>query len=189
VQLPSLEGSLAVTVASVGVGVILLLFGRKLFWLLVGSVGFVAGLSAATLVYAAPSDPGVLLVALGCGVVGAILALLVQKIAIRVAGFVGGALLVLSFLHATTMESEGLLWAIVLIGGITGTILIGIIFDWVLIVLSSFCGAYLVVHGFALQGDDASFVLLALFAVGIVVQGRTKMTGRTGNEKEAAAPR
>ena len=69
----------------------LLLAGRKLFWLLVGAVGFMLGLELASRI-AFRSQWMLVLAALVLGVAFALLAVFVETVAIGVAGFLGGGL-------------------------------------------------------------------------------------------------
>ena len=80
------------TVPVVGalIGIVILFFGRKLFWLCVAAVGFLAGIELAPHLVTEPSPLLQLGVALVLGLLGTLLALLLQKIAIAVVGFLAG---------------------------------------------------------------------------------------------------
>src|SRR2546430_10932053 len=80
----------SVTIVGVLIGVVILFFGRKLFWLCVAAVGFAVGVEIAPLLVNEPSSLLALLIALVLGVLGALLALFLQKIAIAVLGFLAG---------------------------------------------------------------------------------------------------
>ena len=82
--------NLSVPIISVIVGAAILLFGRKLFWLFVAALGFAVGVEIAAYFMREPPAWLTLIVALGCGVAGALLAILLQKLAIAVAGFIAG---------------------------------------------------------------------------------------------------
>src|SRR5205823_14268624 len=82
--------NLSVPIISVVIGAAILLFGRKLFWLFVAALGFAVGLEMAAYFMREPPQWMTLLVALGCGVIGALLAILLQKLAIAIAGFIAG---------------------------------------------------------------------------------------------------
>ena len=73
------------------VGGLLLGLGRKLFWFFVAASGFVAGLYIADRVLSIRPEWLVLVIGLVLGVIGAIAAVFIQKIAIGVAGFLAGA--------------------------------------------------------------------------------------------------
>src|SRR4029450_13045834 len=80
------------SVAIVGalIGVVILFFGRKLFWLCVAAVGFAAGVQIAPHLVHEPSPLMALIIALVLGLIGALLALFLQKVAIAVLGFLAG---------------------------------------------------------------------------------------------------
>src|SRR5260370_12708697 len=72
------------------IGAVILLFGRKLFWLFVAAVGFAAGVELAPHLIQEPSPLLALTLALVLGFVGAFLAIFLQKIAIPLARFLSG---------------------------------------------------------------------------------------------------
>src|SRR5690348_12988135 len=66
---------------SIVVGLLLLFLGRKLFWLFVGAVGFLVGVEVAATLF--PHQPDwSLIVGLILGLIGAVIAIFVQKISI-----------------------------------------------------------------------------------------------------------
>src|SRR5438046_9773578 len=88
VQNPSMHFSVAIVGALIGI--VILLFGRKLFWLCVAAIGFAAGAEIAPHLVNEPSPLLALTVALVLGLIGALLALFLQNIAISVLGFIAG---------------------------------------------------------------------------------------------------
>jgi hypothetical protein len=154
------------------IGLVLLLFGRRLFWLLVGVVGFMAGWTLAMGGWHHGGSGGGLLLALLAGIVGVIVAFMAQRLAVAVAGFLLGAYFVagmmgwpLSALHA----GQAL---ILLVVGVIAAVLAMMLFDIALIVYSSLAGAGLILYGakLHLSGDVRFLLLLALAAVGAAVQ-------------------
>src|SRR5437879_13729688 len=90
---PSMHSSTAIV--GVLIGVVILFFGRKLFWLCVAAVGFAVGVEIAPHIIQEPSSILGLIVALALGLLGALLALFLQIVAIDVIcflvdGFVAG---------------------------------------------------------------------------------------------------
>ena len=75
------------TIVGVLIGVVILFFGRKLFWLCVAAVGFAVGMEIAPLLVNEASSLLALVIALVFGVLGALLALFIQKVAIAVPRF------------------------------------------------------------------------------------------------------
>src|SRR5437763_7374395 len=86
----SLPANLSVPIIGVIVGAAILLFGRKLFWLFVAALGFAVGIEIAAYFIHEPPPWVTLVIALGLGFLGAIFAIMLQKFAIAVAGFVAG---------------------------------------------------------------------------------------------------
>jgi hypothetical protein len=152
------------------VGIALLLLGRKLFWLFVGGTGFVAGALLATLILQRQPAWVVLLVALVVGIVGAVLALFLQRLAIGFAGFLSGAYLVFTLLRALGQPRGILLWLLAFVGGLLGAILVGVLFDWALIVLSSLTGSAVVVEATGLALLPGLLLFAVLLAIGITAQ-------------------
>src|SRR5256884_4627890 len=86
--LPSMHSSTAIV--GILIGVVVLIFGRKLFWLCVAAVGFAAGFEVAPHFVHEPTPLLMLTLGLVFGFIGALLALFLQKVAIAVAGFLAG---------------------------------------------------------------------------------------------------
>jgi uncharacterized membrane protein YeaQ/YmgE (transglycosylase-associated protein family) len=157
--------------ASAVVGIVLLLAGRRLFWLFVAVMGFVVGTEIAAELFPQQSEMmmigGVIL-----GIAGAVLAFLVQKIAIGVGGFLAGGYLLMILLRNWEIHIGPYSWIAFLVGGIIGAMLMMSVFNWALIILSSSSGAYLIVHAFPMDRNVASAVTVALIVLGCLVQGR-----------------
>jgi hypothetical protein len=156
------------------IGGALLVFGRRLFWLLVGLLGFLTGFYFAS--QALSSDLGwlVLIVALVAGVAGALLAVFLQGLAIGVAGFLGGGIIAFNLLKFLGMGQVDFAWIAFLIGGILGVILIGLVFDWALILLSSLVGAFLIVNALEAGSLLGTILFFVLLLAGIVIQASTR---------------
>jgi hypothetical protein len=166
-------------VLTVIAGFAILLFGRQLFWLFVGVVGFLVAFELATEFLAGQPEWVILLIAIVAGIVGALLSIFVQYGVVAVAGFFAGALAAQSLLQATTTaRPEWALWLALIIGGLLGALLVLVVFDWALIVLSSVTGASMLVQSITLPGTLEVVVFIALLIVGIVFQ--IAMMPRTG---------
>jgi hypothetical protein len=160
----------SVTIVGVLIGMVILFFGRKLFWLCVAAVGFAVGAEIAPQLVNEPSSVLALLVALGFGVLGALLALFLQKIAIAVIGFLAGGKLATAIAAAFFVHYAQYSTIIFVIGGIIGAILLLAVFDWALIVVSSFIGAYLIQSAIVLPPTGSTLVFIGLAILGIFVQ-------------------
>src|SRR5205823_7146269 len=164
--------SMQFTVPLVGalIGVVILLFGRKLFWLCVAAVGFVAGMELAPHLVDEPSPLLQLSVAIGLGLLGALLAFVLQKIAIAVLGFLAGGKLAGAIAGAFFVHYAQYSIIIFVVGGVIGAILLLTLFDWALIVVSSVIRAHLIQNAFVLPPSGSTIVFIGVAIVGIVVQ-------------------
>lgn len=160
----------SVTIVGVLIGVVILFFGRKLFWLCVAAVGFAVGVEIAPLLVNEPSSLLALVIALVCGVLGALLALFLQKVAIAVLGFLAGGKLAAAVAAAFFVHHAQYSTIIFVVGGIIGAILLLALFDWALIVVSSFIGAYLIQSAIVLPPSGSTIVFIGLAIIGIIVQ-------------------
>jgi hypothetical protein len=162
-------------------GAVLLTLGRKLFWLFVAGVGFAVGMFVTPLLL--PDAPQGVTIAVGVAlaVLGIVLALTMQKIAIGLVGFVAGGLIVLWLLRALALDLGGLQWLVFIAGGILGALLLATLFEWGLILLSSLVGANLMVSGagglIGLPENLLPIIFLVVFGLGVIIQARMLKRG------------
>jgi hypothetical protein len=159
------------------IGIVILLFGRKLFWLCVAAVGFLAGIELAPHLITEPSPLLQLTVALVLGLLGALLAFLLQKIAIAVVGFLAGAKLAGAIAAAFFVHYAQYSTIVFVVGGVIGAILLLTLFDWALIVVSSLIGAHLIQNAIILPPSGSTILFLALAVIGILVQAASLRRG------------
>ena len=162
----------SIPILSILIGVVILLFGRKLFWLCVAAIGFAAGVELAPHLVQDPSALLSLTIALLLGIIGALLALFLQKIAIAVLGFLAGGKLAGAIAAAFFVHYAQHSTIIFVVGGVIGAILLLVLFDWALIVVSSLIGAHLIVYQstIALPQSGSIILFIGLAVVGILVQ-------------------
>jgi hypothetical protein len=172
------------TIVNLLLGIALLLLGRRLFWLFVGVAGFLIGMEIAER-FVVDTQGMKLLIAIGAGILGAVIAILLQKVAIAIAGFVIGGYLAVELLRASALFPKALAGiqgapfsVPYIIGGIIGAVLLFILFDWGLIVLSSLSGASLIAHNITFQSHPIPWLFVILVVVGILVQTHTKHRSR-----------
>ncbi len=163
------------------IGAALLLLGRRLYWLFVGGMGFALGLSLGQNVLRGQPEMTILIFALVVGVIGAVIAIAASNFAIKLAGFIGGAVVALALLRLFGIDVSNLIWIVAaVVGGLIGLGLMGAVVDWALIILSSIAGANLIqgaTRNIALMHTlPAIAVVVGLTLIGIVVQGRAKTT-------------
>lgn len=153
------------------VGAVLLLFGRRLFWLFVGCIGFMVGFDVANSLLAGQSQLLIFLIAVGAGVLGAIAAIFLKRLVVGIAGFFAGGYF-LSNLAVAVLHSHqsAIQWTAYVIGGILGAILTMILLDPALIILSSLAGATAISQNVPLSQSGKGILFLALLIFGIIVQ-------------------
>lgn len=157
-------------VAPIVIGGLLLLVGRKLFWLYVAACGFAIGLTLATRMFSGRSEWLALLIGVGAGVLGALIAILFQRLAVGVGGFLAGAFIAVSIAGRLHLEEAALFWGMLVLGGVVGALLMVALFDWALIALSCLSGASLIVGALRLPETSAVVTWLGLLVLGVAVQ-------------------
>ncbi|MGH2619023.1 MAG: hypothetical protein ACRDHG_00435 [Anaerolineales bacterium] len=156
-----------ITILQVTAGLALLILGRRLFWLALAALGFVAGMTYANDFLPGQYEGTALLIGLAAGVIGALLAIFLQKIAIGAAGFLAGGYLVLGLFRLIDAEPSTLGFVV---GGTVGLILIYPLFDWGLIILSSLAGALILVQTFEAARAVSAIVFGVAFVFGLIIQ-------------------
>ena len=162
-------------------GLLLLAFGRRLFWLFVGVAGFVGANLFANQFLKGTADETVVIFCLVVGFISAIMAMTLRKIALGAAGFVVGGYLLTSALAGTGQEHEIAVavgnggqqlvpWLAFLVGGLAGAFLMNMLFVWTLIVLSSWGGAKLVCDSLHLSAQTLPAAFLVLMCAGVLLQ-------------------
>jgi len=153
-------------------GIILLTTGKKLYWLFVAIIGFLIGYAVSTQYLHLQLNPPwlIYIVSLVGGVVGAMLGVFVQHLAIALAGFIVGgygAILLTGLLGITNQVSNLMAF---IVGGVIGLLLVASVFNWALYILSSWAGATLVITAIDLKGVVGTIVFFTLFVLGMIIQ-------------------
>lgn len=161
-------------VAAVAVGLLLLLLGKRLFWLFVAGVGFIVVFRFAS--QGLNMEPGwaVLAMAGVAGLVGALLAIWVQWVAVAVGGFLAGGHGLVRLVELTGFRFDLDPLVLFLAGGVLGAVLLIALFNPALVLLSSVVGAALIVDTLQLPETESLVVFGALVLVGVVVQSRVE---------------
>ena len=122
--MPALTPEIMIAVVSLA----LLFFGRQLFPLFVGAVGFAfAHMVSRQLLTQLDADTA-LIISVLLGVFGFILAIQVQKLAIAVSGFLAGGFLAYHACAIFTDPTQPMVWVIVIVAGILGTLAMALMF-------------------------------------------------------------
>ncbi len=166
------------------IGLVLLMLGRKLFWAFVAFSGFMVGIQFSEMLMPYYSQWIQVAVALGVGIVGALLAILVQRIAFVLAGFLAGLYMV--FMATQSFGYSGISFLLFLFGGAAGAMAGYLFIDDAIIVFSALIGAGVIVSGIAGACWLAPAIRVGLFLVlsmiGIWIQMRS-MAGMEENKR------
>ena len=157
-------------ILSLILGISLLFFGRRLFWLFVGVAGFIAGLTLAPQLISSQSELVILFIAIIFGIIGAFLAIFLEGLAILIAGFLAGGYLMTSLavsLGASVSADSSINY---IIGGIIGLVLVALLFDWAIIILSALLGAEIIMPVLHVSESIHWGVFIVLIVIGIAVQ-------------------
>lgn len=155
---------------AVAAGVLMLLFGRRLYWLVAGVVGFVVVFVLAERLLPELSESATLVVSVVAGVAGAVLVIFAHRLLLGLVGGLGGALVALWQAQHFGLE-RGLPWLLAaVVGGLLGAWLTSRLFEFALALLSSLLGAQLLVD--ALPVPDEWFLVAygGLAAFGLFFQ-------------------
>ena len=151
-------------------GVLILLFGRSLYWALVAVLGFLIGFDLVGDLALTDSPLMRSLVAIGVGILAAGLAVAFQWLAFGLVGFLAGSYLVQTWLvrYDAATDNAGL-WIIV--GGVLCGIVCLMLVDWAVIGLSSLAGAMMISAEIPVKPETRLLILVGLTVFGMVVQG------------------
>ena len=159
-----LEGIIAIVA-----GLLLLFYGKRLFWLAAALVAFLFGWQ----LFGNLLGPGLsLLFAAVLGIIFAWLAIKFIRIAAYFIAFLAGAIALPFLMGVFGVEMSWFILAI--IGGAIGLILVAVAFDWGLILITAWAGASAVTFGLqnwlSLDGTSGTVIFLVLMVVGVFWQ-------------------
>lgn len=157
-------------------GAVLLVAGRRLFWVLIGVAGFLAGMWLGLEILGPEAERLRWVLAVVAGLIGIALAKLFQRVAVGMAGFFLVGFAAVDLLNRDLAAGESGAWVIFAIAGALGAILAGWLFEIALIVYSSYLGAVLVID--ALNLPETALMLGVLFTAGVLVQSSLGSTQR-----------
>ncbi|HEV8238453.1 MAG TPA: hypothetical protein VGS57_03715 [Thermoanaerobaculia bacterium] len=155
-------------------GIALLVAGRRVFWLAVGLLGFIAGYQAMERWGSGLPHNAAFVIAVAVGVIGMILAVVVQKVAVALAGFFLGVVLVTYLLPLTGIELGPWHLLVVAAGGLLMAFVALGLFSLALVVLTAGAGATMLAQAIAAKPPWGLPLLIVLWVIGVVVQRRTQ---------------
>jgi hypothetical protein len=168
-------------IAQIVVGLIELLFGRRLFWVFVAVGGFVFGWWVTPAIHEGMPMWARILIGVVLGLILAVLARWFTRAMVALGGFLllGPAVVVaVDRFGGSVPQGSRNYWIAFVIGGVIGAILLGAFFNWALIVLSSLAGAGSTVAGIEYFSDTLPrwaevVILVVLVAFGLFFQTKS----------------
>ncbi len=151
------------------VGFALLIMGRQLFWVTVAGLGFLLGINYANQFFHGSAEM-ILLISLGVGFLGAILAYTLQRAAAGLAGFLAGWYLSMILIARLNLGLGADTTILTIIGGILGVVLVSILLDWSLILLSCLTGTVVISQSLNFNQDISLIISIILFILGFAIQ-------------------
>lgn len=159
---------------AVAVGVALLTYGRQLYWLALGALGFFGGIWFAGRLPELDSTTLGLGASFLIGVLGAFFAVVAQRMAIGLGGFfIGGAIAywTAAWLSVPLNWSPGpWLWIAAIVGAIFGTLVAAVLFETSLLAVTSLFGALLVAKASHVGPPHESWLFLILLCVAVIAR-------------------
>ena len=152
-------------------GILLLVLGRRIFWIYVGAVGFVIGFNIAKSYFPSGSDTMVLGAGVVLGGLGILGAIFFQKVAISSSGFLAGAYIANELNFRFSLLPSAQSWIAWLAGGLMGILLAFWLFELAMILLSSILGSLLITNSLDMSEQMRLIGLIGLTVFGLMIQG------------------
>jgi hypothetical protein len=151
-------------------GTAMLTMGRKLYWLFLGIVGFIfASDLIEHVIHGQPHNIKIVF-ALLAGLIGAALAVFLQKFAVMAGGFFAGGYLLTALMKELGMTTAPYRWLVFVAGGFIGALLMRVLFGWTLIILSSVVGSVLILQALHFSTQLTRPLFIFLLVLGIAIQ-------------------
>jgi len=158
----------SLVIAHIALGGLILFTGRRLFWLFVMIAGFFFGAEVAGELLIDYPRWLVWVSAVLAGLLGALLAVVLQRVAFILAGIYGGGYLAILLVQSLGWSFSET--AVSIAGGILGALFAAVAMDWAIIVLSTLAGAGIIIGALGLHSAMGLLAGGALAALGVIVQ-------------------
>ncbi len=163
------SGQISFETLLVGVfAMLLLFFGRKLFVVFLGGLGFLFGYTVARDLFTGMDHNTQLIISLLIGLFGVVLAIQVQKIAIAICGFLAGGML--AYYACEPFLTSPVIWVVVVVTGLAGTMAMALVFQSALVVATAAAGGMLIAFRVPLPALGQIAVAVALTILGMTIQ-------------------
>ncbi|MCD4753612.1 MAG: DUF4203 domain-containing protein [Anaerolineaceae bacterium] len=153
-------------------GTFLLVFGKKLLTFSIAIVGFYISFTVIPVIFNNIPDTQLYIASGMIGLLLVFLSRFVEKTAIFIVGMLGGGIVSISLPNLFQIDFLNTIpqWALFLIGGCIGIFAASFLFDWILMLLTTFLGAYLLLNLFSLPFLLNLVFYIVLCLIGILFQ-------------------
>ena len=154
-------------------GLAMLFFGWRLFWLFVAAVGFLVAMefSPDVVEFLGVEQKWLdVLIPIAVGAAGALIAIALQQLAMVLMGVAVGVILATHI--AELMQLAGYEPVVQVLGGVLGLVVAVKVADWAIVSLSCLLGAARVVDELALEAEQSLLVFGVLVVAGGFVQAK-----------------
>ena len=148
----------------------MLLIGHRIFWLFVGGMVYLYISEKLTVAGIYPPDT-IIAYSLFMGVLASLAAFFMQKFTLRIVGFFIGGIALILIMQSLGVEPSSYLFTF-LAGAMFGVIFFSYLFDWTMVLMSSWLGAAYLTSLITFQNENqqaTAVLLLTLF--GAIFQG------------------
>jgi hypothetical protein len=152
------------------IGFAVLVMGRQIFWVFVAGLGFALGVVFGEQFYSGQPEWIILVIGTLAGVLGALLAYNLQRLAGVIAGFAAGWYLTNLLSTYTGIQLSQYDYLLPIIIGVICSISMVVFFDWSAILLSSFAGSAIIIEGMNFTYRTELIILIAFAFLGVVIQ-------------------
>lgn len=159
-----------VDIIYVGLGFMMLIAGRPLYYVFVGGIGCLVGVFLADKVFLFPPDVNAVAMPLILAAIGVLGALGFRRFAAGVAGFIAGGLLLNNLPYALGGQVQPVSPINFILAGAVATAMLIIIFDFAMIIISSITAVTYILGSMHLGNLDQGAMFLILTVFGIITQ-------------------
>jgi hypothetical protein len=160
-----------VVILTTMIGFAVLAMGRQIFWIFVAGLGFALGLIYGEQFFSEQPEWVILMIGAMMGLLGALLANYLQRLAGSLAGFATGwylTNLVISYMQPEQGSDNGVIP--IAFGALCGLAIL-IYFDWSAIILSAVAGAAIITTGVEAPEQTKLLLLIGFAFFGAFIQG------------------
>lgn len=154
----------------VGIGFMMLIAGRPLYWIFVGGIGFMVGNYLGEHTAFVPAEWNNMVLPAIMALVGIAGAYFLRRWSARVAGFIAGGYLWANLLFALGTGTQNASLPLFIAAGVAAFLLLLFLFDAGLVLLSSLTAVTLILSSIKMGNLDQGAMFIILLVLGLITQ-------------------